>query len=151
MSEVVAEAANYYNCYADFTKNLTINYNPGVPTAEANVDGWVSFGASPSYQVLATAMHEIAHTLGVGYYPWTELLQDGRWTGQHVSAFMAQLPAEQRDPDTYSQRDYITADTQHFWPYGLNQAAEHQSEWSLINHVRIVAAMWLDKQEFLAQ
>jgi hypothetical protein len=66
-----------------------------------------------------------------------------------VDEFMQNLPDEQRDPDMYSQRTYITGDGQHFWPYGLNQASEHQSEWSLINHVRIVAAIQVDKQSYL--
>jgi len=142
-------ALEQYNCYADLTKSLTVNYDPGVPTAQANVDGWISFGSSKSYMQVATAMHEVAHTLGVGYYPWSELIVDGVWTGPNVDAFMTNLPAEERDPDMYSQRDYITCDSQHFWPYGLNQASEHQSDWSLINNVRIVAAMQLDKQAYL--
>ena len=142
-------AIEQYNCYADLTKTITVNYNPGVPTAEANVDGWLSFGADKGYMQVATAMHEVAHTLGVGYFPWAELLEDGRWIGSNVDGFMQNLPAEERDPDMYSQRDYITGDTQHFWPYGLNQASEHQSDWSLINHVRIVAAMQRDKQAYL--
>ena len=143
-------ATYYYNCYADLDKELTINYDPGVPTAQGNVDGWISFGDDRAYMVVATAMHEVAHTLGVGYSPWAELIDDGTWTGPAVVEFMTNLPADQRDPDMYSQRTYITCDTQHFWPYGLNQAAEHQSDWSLINNVRIVSAMQRDKQAYLA-
>ncbi|HEU5075478.1 MAG TPA: hypothetical protein VFU02_14905 [Polyangiaceae bacterium] len=150
LTTAMDEAIYYYNCYADLEKQLTINYDPGVPTAQGNVDGWISFGTSRSYMVVATAMHEVAHTLGVGYSPWVELMQDSIWTGPAVVEFMTNLPADQRDADMYSQRTYITGDSQHFWPYGLNQASEHQSEWSLINHVRIVAAMQLDKQAYLA-
>ena len=146
ITRAMDEATKYYNCYADLSKEITVNYKSGVPTAEANVDGVLSFGSNKSYMQVATAMHEVAHTLGVGYYPWAELLNNGRWIGPNVDAFMKALPKEQRDPDMYSQRDYITADSQHFWPYGLNQASEHQSEWSLINHVRIVALMQLDKK-----
>lgn len=149
LTSAMDEAMYYYNCYADLSKALTINYDPGVPTAQGNVDGWISFGSSRSYMVVATAMHEVAHTLGVGYSPWAELMDGGTWTGPAVVEFMTNLPAEQRDPDMYSQRTYITGDSQHFWPYGLNQASEHQSEWSLINHVRIVAAMQRDKQAYL--
>lgn len=149
ITEAMDSALDYYNCYADFEKAITVNYNPGVPTAEANVDGWLSFGSNQSYMQVATAMHEVAHTLGVGYFPWTELMDDGLWIGPHVDAFMKALPAAERDPDEYSQRDYIRGDAQHFWPYGLNQASEYQSEWSLINHVRIVAAMQQDKQAYL--
>jgi len=148
LTAAMDEALYYYNCYADLTHELTVNYNESVPTAEANVDGWMSFGADRGYMVVATAMHEVGHTMGVGYSPWSELISDGRWTGPAVVEYMTSLPDEQRDPDMYSQRDYITCDNQHFWPYGLNQASEHQSEWSLINHVRIVAAMQRDKQAF---
>jgi hypothetical protein len=148
ITEAMEGAVYYYNCYADLTQSLNINYNPSVPTAEANVDGRISFGDDPGYMQVATAMHEIAHTLGVGYFPWTELTQDSKWTGTHVVEVITALPANERDADQYSQRTYITADAQHFWPYGLNQASEHQSEWSLINHVRLVAAMQLDKRDY---
>jgi len=150
ITEAMDDAVYYYNCYANLSKAITVNYNPGVPTAEANVDGWLSFGADKGYMQVATAMHEVAHTLGVGYSPWSELLDDGRWVGPHVDEIISSLPQAERDPDQYSQRTYITADSQHFWPYGLNQASEHQSEWSLINHVRLVAAMQLDKQAYLS-
>lgn len=149
ITEAMDEAVATYNCYASLEKSITVNYNPGVPTAEANVDGWLSFGSNQAYMQTATAMHEIAHTLGVGYSPWSELMDDGRWIGPAVAEFMQNLPAEERDADSYSQRTYITGDAQHFWPYGLNQASEHQSEFSLINHVRIVACMQLDKRAYL--
>lgn len=145
LTAALDEGTFYYNCYSDLSKSLTINYKPGVPTAEGNVDGVISFGDNRDYMVTATAMHEIGHTLGVGYAPWSELIQDGHWAGPAVVEFITNLPSSQRDPDMYSQRTYITCDTQHFWPYGLNQASEHQSEWSLINHVKIVAAMNADK------
>lgn len=151
ITEAMDDAIYYYNCYADLEKHITVNYNEGVPTAEANVDGWLSFGSNLGYMQTATAMHEVSHTLGVGYYPWTELIQDGRWVGPAVDALMNALPSQERDPDMYSQRTYITCDAQHFWPYGLNQAAEYQSEWSVINHVRIVAAISEDKAAFLNQ
>ena len=150
LTSAMDEAMYYYNCYADFSKELTINYDPGVPTAQGNTDGWISFGSDRNYMQVATAMHEVGHTMGVGYSPWAELMDDGTWTGPAVVEFMTNLPAAERDPDMYSQRSYVTGDSQHFWPYGLNQASEHQSEWSLINHVRIVAAMQLDKQAYLA-
>jgi hypothetical protein len=67
-----------------------------------------------------------------------------------VVEFIMNLPADQRDPDDAPPLTYITCDTQHFWPYGLNYPSEHKSEWSLINNVRIVAAMQLDKQAYLA-
>lgn len=144
------EAIEYYNCYSNLSHSLTINYKPSVQTAEANVDGWISFGTDRNYMVTATVMHEIGHTMGVGYFPWAELLQDGRWIGEHVRELMASIPPDERDSGG-GERDYITADSLHFWPYGLNYASEHESEWSLINHVRIVAAMRRDKDDYLGR
>lgn len=148
LTKALDEAIYYYNCYSDLDHSLTINYNPNVRTAEGNVDGVISFGSDRDYMVVATVMHEFGHTMGVGYAPWSQLIQDQRWVGPHVVEYMTNLPANQRDPDSYSQRTYITCDGQHFWPYGLNQTSEHQSEWSLINHVRIVAAMNKDKDAY---
>jgi hypothetical protein len=148
LTKALDEAIYYYNCYSDLHHSLTINYKSSVPTAEGNVDGVISFGSDRNYMVVATVMHEIGHTMGVGYAPWTELIEDGRWVGPAVVEYMTNLEANERDPDMYSQRTYITCDAQHFWPYGLNQASEHQSEWSLINHVRVVAAMNKDKDAF---
>lgn len=143
LTAAMDEAVWYYNCYAELSHTLTVNYDGGVPTAQANVDGWITFGSDRGYMVVATAMHEVGHTMGVGYSPWTELTdQDRRWTGEAVNALMAAMPEAERDP---GEPTFITADSQHFWPYGLNYASEHVSEWSLINHVRIVAAMQVDK------
>lgn len=151
LTAALDEGTWYYNCYSDLEKSITINYKPGVPTAEGNVDGVISFGDSRDYMQTATVMHEIAHTLGVSYYPWTELIADGRWTGAAVKEVIENLPDEERDhdPDMEGLRTYITCDAYHFWPYGLNYASEHRSEWSLINNVRIVAAMNVDKQTYI--
>lgn len=147
LSEAAKEAARYYNCYGNFDKFVWVNYNPGVPTAQANVDGWMSFGSNPTSQSLPTMMHEIAHTLGVGYYPWQELTQNGRWTGKTVTDFLLNVPVEERD--TGINDTFLNADRLHFWPYGLNYRSEYKTEWSLINHVRIVWAIQQDKQTFL--
>jgi hypothetical protein len=150
LTAALDEGTWYYNCYSNLTKALVINYRDGVPTAEGNVDGVISFGNDRGYMVTATAMHEIAHTMGVAYSPWTELIVDGRWSGPAVKAVIENLPSEERDSDAETQRTYITCDSQHFWPYGLNYASEHKSEWSLIDHVRIVNAMNEDKDAYRA-
>ncbi len=131
------EALYWYNCYADLEKQLWVNYDTGVPTAQANIDGWMSFGASRDYMVVATAMHEVAHTLGVGYYGFGDMTDgNGIWTGANANAVLASI-ANPRDTQLH-------ADSMHFWPYGLNYASEHENDDDLINHVRIVAAIRLD-------
>ena len=131
------EAVRYYNCYTSLEKQLTVNYNPGVPTAEANIDGWMSFGTDRTYMVLPTAMHEISHTLGVGYYTFSQMTDSsGYWTGTNANAALASIP---------NPRDTrLHADRQHFWPYGLNYASEYENEDDLINHCRIVSAIRTD-------
>jgi hypothetical protein len=158
IGEAMEGAIFYYNCYSSLTHKLVINYRDGVKTAEGNVDGQITFGSDKAYMTLRAAMHEIGHTMGVGYSPWVNELAEkkmpsdnsGRWVGKAVVDLMLNLPADQRDKGDETQRNYITLDGQHFWPYGLNYENEYKSEWSLINHVRIVAAMNVDKAEYRA-
>ena len=59
------EAVGLFNQHGYFQKHLTANYNTGVPTAQANNDGWIDFGSQYNTR---TALHEIAHALGTGTY-----------------------------------------------------------------------------------
>jgi hypothetical protein len=137
LTDAMDQAVWYYNCYTDLDMQLWVNYDPGVPTAQANIDGWMSFGSSRSYMVLPTAMHEIAHTQGVGYYTFSEMSDsNGIWTGQYANAVLASIP-DPRDTQLH-------ADSMHFWPYGLNYASEYENEDDLINHCLIVAAIRKD-------
>jgi hypothetical protein len=158
ITEAMDGALFYYNCYSALTHKLVINYRDGVKTAEGNVDGQITFGSDRAYMTLRAALHEVGHTMGVGYSPWINEVGEkkssadssGRWVGKAVVALMMSLPADQRDKGDEAQRNYITLDGQHFWPYGLNYESEYKSEWSLINHVRVVAAMAADKAEYRA-
>ncbi|MFW5959724.1 MAG: hypothetical protein ACOCSE_01235 [Chitinivibrionales bacterium] len=124
-------AVGYYNRYTEITKTLNVYYNTDVPTAEANFNGTISFGSNRSYMVVHTAMHEIAHTVGIGTtQEYWDLMQDGVFTGTHATEVLRDITG---DPE-----DVINGDSQHFWPYGLNHADEVDSEEDLINHCRIV-------------
>jgi len=137
LTTAMDEAVRYYNCYTDLDKQLWVNYNPSVPTAEANIDGWMSFGRDRNYMVLPTAMHEIAHTLGIGYYNFGSMTDsNGIWTGQNANTVLASIP-NARDTQLH-------ADSMHFWPYGLNYASEYENEDDLINHCRLVVAIRQD-------
>lgn len=137
LTNAMDEAVWYYNCYTDLDMQLWVNYNPGVPTAQANIDGWMTFGSDRSYMVLPTAMHEIAHTQGIGYYNFSEMTDsNGIWIGQHANTVLASIP-NPRDTQLH-------ADSMHFWPYGLNYASEYENEDDLINHCLIVAAIRKD-------
>jgi hypothetical protein len=126
-------AAARYARFTSASKTVRVYYSPGVPTAEANYNGDLRFGSDRSYMTERTAMHEIAHTLGVGQTAafdqkcaannWpkaTPLLQS--WDGNSAK---------------------INCGGGHFWPYGLN----YETEWSETNgnrHVQLVDAMLKD-------
>jgi hypothetical protein len=43
-----------------------------------------------------------------------------------------------------NQSDALHADTQHFWPHGLNYTTEASSPTDLVNHCRMVVAIRRD-------
>ncbi|MEU6224919.1 hypothetical protein [Streptomyces sp. NPDC047042] len=121
-----------YNNLSDLGKTITVRYEPGVPTADGNLNGTIRFGSNRSYMSERTALHEIAHTIGVGTSSgWSSLGGSGTWTGAQATALVRQF-------DGSSAK--ISTGGGHFWPYGLN----YDNEWSgtaADRHVRIVAAM----------
>lgn len=127
----------HYNTHTTIRKHLTVYYNTGVPTAQANFDGVISFGQNRSYMVVITAMHEIGHTIGVGTTnEYRSLIVGGKFTGTSTTAKIKEISG-----NSVLQ---ISGDSQHFWPYGLNYASEVSSVQDLINHCKIVNAMFTD-------
>ncbi|KAI0836994.1 hypothetical protein F5Y06DRAFT_98497 [Hypoxylon sp. FL0890] len=122
-----------YAKWSNASKTVHVYYSPGVPTAEANFNGDLRFGSDRSYMTQRTAMHEIAHTLGVGQTAaFDRLCASGNWPKA--------LPLL-RSWDGASAK--INCGGGHFWPYGLN----YESEWSETNgdrHVQLVDAMIAD-------
>ena len=111
------EAVAIYNKWGEFDKQLTANYSPGTPTADSNYDGWINFGGQINRRV---ALHEIAHTLGVGTYKtWWRFSKDGKWTGPKAIAQLKEFDG----PDAV-----LHSDRMHFWPYGLNYDQEDKGD-----------------------
>jgi len=130
ITDVMNHSIYLYNTYANFTKFLNVYYNPDVPTADGNNDGVIRFGNKRSYMFEGTAMHEIAHTLGIGTtLEYKALMQGGVFKGEKAQALLRSIDG----PDAV-----LKGDDQHFWPYGLNYKSEVHSEQDLINHVRMV-------------
>ena len=137
------QALASYNCYANLTVALSVHYDPSVPTANANYGGPIRFGSRES-MVQATAMHETAHTLGVGTYTgggagthsWATGVSDGHWTGSNA---INELRSITGDPTAV-----VFADQSHFWPNGLNQPSEVTSPADYVNHIRMVLALRRD-------
>ncbi len=129
-------ALYYYNTYTSLSKKLTVTYEPSVQTADGNFNGSIRFGSNKSYQVTCTAMHEIAHTIGVGTTSqWSGLIKNNVYIGKNASAKLKEIDS----PDAV-----LKGDNQHFWPYGLNYASEVKSEKDLINHCLIVNEIFKD-------
>ncbi|QOV33835.1 hypothetical protein IM697_27015 [Streptomyces ferrugineus] len=123
-----------YNNLSDLGKAITVRYDPGVPTADGNINGTIRFG-NRGYMTERTALHEIAHTIGVGTSSgWSRLGGGGTWTGSQATALVRQF-------DGSSAK--ISTGGGHFWPYGLNYENEF-SNTAADRHVRIVAAMVRD-------
>ncbi|HEX5101952.1 MAG TPA: hypothetical protein VFV94_20730 [Polyangiaceae bacterium] len=136
ITEAMDQAVDYYNCYTNITKATTVTYVPSVETADGSSNGSIRFGGK-DYMEYITAMHEIAHTVGVGTVSqWSTHLVNGIWNGAQATAKLREL--------TGIADDEVHGDTQHFWPYGLNYTSEVKSEADVINHCYIVVALRAD-------
>jgi hypothetical protein len=123
-----------YNNLSDLGKNITVRYDPGVPTADGNLNGTIRFG-NRGYMTERTALHEIAHTIGVGTSAgWASLGGSGTWRGAQATALVKQFDGSGATLSTGGG---------HFWPYGLNYDNEF-SNTAADRHVQIVAAMVRD-------
>lgn len=135
ITQAMNAAVARYNNLSDLGKTLTVRYEPGVPTADGNINGTIRFGSNRSYMNERTALHEISHTIGVGLSGgWSRLGGSGTWTGGQATALVRQYDGSGAK---------ISTGGGHFWPYGLN----YDNEWSgtaADRHVHIVAAMVRD-------
>ena len=134
-----------YNKYSDLSKHIEVYYSTGVPTAEASSNGDLRFGKDRNYMFVGTAMHEMAHTMGMGTTSeYQKMFKDGVFQGEKAQKVIKEIDG----PDAV-----LKGDSQHFWPYGLNYKSEVHSEQDLINHVKVVNAMYQDifKEAFYMQ
>ncbi|MCC4213181.1 hypothetical protein [Leeuwenhoekiella parthenopeia] len=121
LKNAIEKVQYYYNNFTSIKKHVWVNYVPGVPTADANFEGWIRFGSNQSYQQTGTALHEVAHTVGVGTHSkWNELLKGGIYQGSRANQILKLLT---QDEDTA-----IKGDGLHFWPFGINGAHEDDGQ-----------------------
>jgi hypothetical protein len=115
------------------TKSITVQYVPSVATADGNANGNLRFGSNRSYMTERTALHEIAHTLGIG----------------QSRAFDTRCAANNWPSATKLLRSWDGPDAKincgggHFWPYGLNYDKE-MSETNANRHCQMLDAMLAD-------
>lgn len=125
-----------YNCYTNLSRRLTVQYNPGVATADGSPNGNIRFGSRASMHYV-TAMHEIAHTFGAGGgNGFRALVSDGVYRGPIATAKLREISG--------NPSDEIHSDGTHFWPHGLNYISEGGSQQDLIEHCWIVQAIVAD-------
>ena len=145
ITAVMDSAVYIYNKYTNLSKYINVYYSTGVPTAEASSNGDLRFGSDRTYMFVGTAMHEMAHTMGMGTTDaYRAMFKDGVFQGEKAQAVLKEIDG----PDAV-----LKGDSQHFWPYGLNYKSEVHSEQDLINHAKIVDAMYQDifKEAFYKQ
>ncbi|WP_407458168.1 RICIN domain-containing protein [Fibrobacter sp.] len=134
ITTVMDSAVKLYNTYSNLSKFINVYYAPGVPTAEASSNGDLRFGENRSYMVVPTAMHEMGHTMGIGTTSeYAATCVDKVFRNDKVQAKLREMDG----PDAE-----LHCDSQHIWPYGLNQASEAKSEQDLINHVILVETIY---------
>lgn len=127
----------YVNNYTSAVKHVWINYVPGVATADANNEGWMRFGSGEGYQNLRTMLHELNHTFGTGTTSW--------WTGKIVGGkYQGNFANELLNKIQKSTGAQLSGDTQHWWPYGLNQNSEVTSSWDYVFNCLLIEQMRRD-------
>ncbi len=131
-------ATTYYNNFTSIVKHVTVNYSPGTPTADGNISGWINMGSNAAYQKAGTAMHEMAHTVGVGTHSkYWELMYSGSWHGERANAILQMM--------TNNSAAVVKGDNTHFWPYGINGSWEDDgSDFLYIMNALILQGMKTD-------
>lgn len=133
MDKAAREAVGCYNENTKgIRKEITLQYSPGTPTADGNINGNIRLGRGARNK--RVIMHEIAHTLGVGTAGnWGNVVKDGVFTGKKATEALREA--------TGDKNAVLKADRMHFWPYGLNYDSEVQSPKDFVTHCRIVQAI----------
>ncbi len=113
--EHVDSAMYYYRNYTNLNKYLWVNYSPGTPTADCNIEGWMRVGENARYQWVGTIQHEMCHALGVGTASnWNSF--GSPWDKPEATLTLRVM---MKDMSVNVHHDGM-----HFWPGGINQQEE---------------------------
>lgn len=134
----IDSAVWYVNNYTSVTKHVWINYDPNVPTADANNEGWMRFGASSDFQNLRTMLHELNHTFGTGTTSWWSnvAIKNGVYQLTNASQLLKLI--------TGNNAEELKGDGMHWWPYGLNYNSEVTSSWDYVYNCLLIEGMRKD-------
>lgn len=110
VANAIAGVVPFINQYGSFNKHWNVFHNTGIPTAEANYDGYMGYGGTRNTRVV---FHEGAHTFGMGTTTaYANLISGGVWGGQHGNQALF---------DTYNTySDGLHGDGHAIWPGGFN-------------------------------
>lgn len=130
ITSAMNSAVANWNTYADYSGNILVKYNSGVPTAQTDgYQGWIEFGGTINARA---AEHEISHWLGTGTYSaWGSYSSTGQWIGTNAIA---------REHQFDGPSAILYCDTQHYWPYGAN----YDSEPTGYRHIAMCGALRSD-------
>ncbi|RYG20516.1 MAG: hypothetical protein EOO07_04710 [Chitinophagaceae bacterium] len=137
--QIAVDSATWYlSNFSSATKHVWLNYVDGVPTADANNEGWMRFGTNSGFQNIRTMLHEMNHTLGTGTSTWWNgKIVGGKFQGQHTNELLQKIQKS-------ATAVQLSGDTQHWWPYGLNQNSEVTSSWDYVYNAILIEAMRKD-------
>lgn len=124
-------AVSRYNRLTNIEKHVTVFYDPAVRTADANINGSMRFGAGRIYMQEGTALHELSHTVGLGYANFEARCQSGNWPSA------LPLLRSWNGPNAT-----INCANRHMSPYGLN--GNDYTESNFERHTKLVQAMKSD-------
>lgn len=111
----VDSALYYYRNYTNLNKYLWVNYAPGTPTADCNIEGWMRVGSNSRYQWVGTIQHEMCHALGVGTASnWMSF--GSPWDKEKATLTLRVMMKD--------MSVNVAHDGMHFWPGGINQQEE---------------------------
>lgn len=124
-------AVGYYNCYTDLSLDLEVRFDATFAIVETE-GSIIRFGAMDAMNPV-TAMHEIARIAGIGSPEFAALVEDGVFMGESATAELRAI--------TGDETATLYADSQQFWPYGLNYPNEVRDLSDLVNHCKLVVAI----------
>jgi hypothetical protein len=106
--------ANLYSTVSTFSFRIVAAYSgsPGL-TAQSGYTTLITFGTQRDARA---ALHESGHFLGVG--------RIGQWTSRMVNGVWQGTEAQRRVKAFDGPTAEVHGDTQHFWPYGMNNGSE---------------------------
>lgn len=119
-----------YNRFSNYTWEIKVKYDPDTSrtaTASGSYLNSVTFGKNRTTSG-QTALHEVAHVLGIGTYSqWNKNRNGNKWTGGRANGLY----------QSWYKTD-LNAGAIHFWNHNYNSPRDSVSDVNVERHVRMV-------------